>query len=75
MRKTGILGLVAAMATMGFSSSAHAQRERKDEDFLKEKPVVGETLPDLVVYSPDGKEFKTADLRGHHTVLTFGCLT
>lgn len=74
MRSTWLLGFVA-LAAVALPTSAHAQKERKDEDFLKEKPVVGDTLPDLVVYSPDGKEFKTADLRGHYSVLTFGCLT
>lgn len=57
-------------------STVQAQQGRKnEEDFVKEKPAVGDMLPDLVVYSPDGKEVKTADLRGHYTVLTFGCLT
>ncbi|OYW22122.1 MAG: hypothetical protein B7Z55_04995 [Planctomycetales bacterium 12-60-4] len=38
-------------------------------------PLVGDPLPDVTVYSPDGSPFKTADLRGQYTVLTFGCLT
>ena len=74
MRSTArfVFGLFLAGLLGG---AASAQKEKKDEDFLKEKPSVGEMLPDLTVYSPDGKEFKTADLRGHYTVLTFGCLT
>ena len=47
----------------------------KGEDFAKAKPAVGDPLPDLTVYSPDGKEVKTSILKGHYTVLTFGCLT
>ena len=66
----GAVALVTVLA-----SSAFAQREKKDEEFLKEKPVIGDKLPDLTVYTPDGKAYKTADLRGHYTVLTFGCLT
>jgi cytochrome oxidase Cu insertion factor (SCO1/SenC/PrrC family) len=50
-------------------------RPVKDADFAKAKPAVGDTLPDLTVYSPDGKEVKTSELRGHYTVLVFGCLT
>ena len=46
-----------------------------EDDFLKEKPAVGDAIPELVVYNPDGKEVKTSSLRGHYTVLTFGCLT
>ena len=56
--------------------SALAQQPKKsEEDFVKEKPAVGDTLPDLTVYSPDGKEVKLSSLRGQHVVLTFGCLT
>ena len=56
---------IALLASM-VSGSAYAQKEkRSDEDFVKEKPAIGKALPDLTVYSPDGKEFKTADLRGH----------
>ncbi|MBC7852549.1 MAG: hypothetical protein IAF94_03850 [Pirellulaceae bacterium] len=53
-----------------------AQRKKaSEEDFVKEKPAVGDQFPDVVVYDPHGKEVKTSDLRGHYTVLTFGCLT
>lgn len=55
--------------------AAIAQKEQREEDFLKGKPAVGDTLPDVTVYSPDGKEVNTSSLRGHYTVLTFGCLT
>jgi cytochrome oxidase Cu insertion factor (SCO1/SenC/PrrC family) len=51
------------------------QGKKNEEDFLKEKPAIGDSLPDLIVYSPDGKEVKTSSLRGQHVVLTFGCLT
>ena len=52
-----------------------AQKEQKEEEFLKAKPAIGEAIPELTVYSPDGKELKTSSLRGQHVVLTFGCLT
>jgi cytochrome oxidase Cu insertion factor (SCO1/SenC/PrrC family) len=54
---------------------AQGNKEQRDEDFLKAKPAVGDALPDLTVYRPDGKEVKTSELRGHYVVLTFGCLT
>ena len=47
----------------------------RDDDFLKERPRVGDRLPDLTANTPDGTEVRLADLRGHHTVLVFGCLT
>jgi cytochrome oxidase Cu insertion factor (SCO1/SenC/PrrC family) len=69
-----ILFLIAAGLLLA-ASPALGQQPKKGEDFLKEKPTIGDTLPDLTVYSPDGKEVKTSDLRGHYTVITFGCLT
>jgi hypothetical protein len=60
----------------GLSLPANAQEGKKsEEEFVKEKPTIGDKLPELTVYSPDGKEMKTSSLRGHHTVLVFGCLT
>ena len=38
-------------------------------------PAVGSVLPDVTVYDEDGKEFSTKALRGHYSVLVFGCLT
>lgn len=65
--------LLSSLLVLGLAGPAAAQRG--DERFAKENPAVGSPLPDLVVYDPDGKEVKTAALRGHYTVLTFGCLT
>jgi cytochrome oxidase Cu insertion factor (SCO1/SenC/PrrC family) len=55
---------------------AHAQERRRDEAaFVKERPAVGDPLPDVTVYDVNGQEVKTSSLRGQHIVLTFGCLT
>lgn len=75
MHRLGTLALTVIVVLTGLTGSALAQREKKDEEFLKEKPVVGEMFPNLTIYTPEGKEFKTSDLRGHYTVVTFGCLT
>jgi cytochrome oxidase Cu insertion factor (SCO1/SenC/PrrC family) len=71
------LALFAVAALFAAAPAAPAQPEKKknEDDFPREKPAVGDKLPDVTVYTPDGKEVKTADLRGHYTVLTFGCLT
>jgi cytochrome oxidase Cu insertion factor (SCO1/SenC/PrrC family) len=68
------LGLLVA-ATLAGQAPAQPQKKKSDEEFVKEKPAVGDKLPDLTVYAPDGKEVKTSDLRGRYVVLTFGCLT
>jgi cytochrome oxidase Cu insertion factor (SCO1/SenC/PrrC family) len=70
--------LLVSLALVAMSSPVQAQRKKlkvNEDEFLKEAPGVGDKLPDVTVYSPTGTEFKTADLRGHYTVLTFGCLT
>ena len=56
--------------------TAFAQRKKKNEDaFPRERPAVGQKLPDLIAYDVQGNEVSTASFRGHYTVLTFGCLT
>lgn len=66
------VGLVVAV----FCAPAGARAQKStEEDFVKEKPAIGDTVPDVTVYSPDGKEVKLSSLRGQHVVLTFGCLT
>jgi len=45
------------------------------EAFEKSWPTLGDRLPELNLYHPDGREVKTSNLRGHYTVLTLGCLT
>ena len=67
--------LALSAAAFPFAGLAQQSKRNNEADFVKEKPAVGEKIPELTVYRPDGKEVKTADLRGHYTVLTFGCLT
>lgn len=74
MRLTSLLALGLAIAICPPIALGQRMQER-EEDFLRSKPLIGDPLPDVTVYSADGKPFKTADLRGHYTVLTFGCMT
>jgi cytochrome oxidase Cu insertion factor (SCO1/SenC/PrrC family) len=67
---------VIALLVAVFPAAALAQPPKKSEDdFVKEKPTLGDILPDITIYNPDGTEVKTSSWRGHHTVLVFGCLT
>ena len=66
---------VAALPAGAAAQPPKKGKEKSEEAFVKEKPAVGDTIPELTVYSPDGKEVKTTDLRGQFVVLTFGCLT
>ncbi len=74
MRCAFLLAIVLLLAASPAESRAQ-RNQKKDAEFFKARPTVGDPLPELIVYTPDGKQFKTADLRGHYTVLTFGCLT
>lgn len=68
--------LMLSLAIVAVPIDSQAQRmQEREEDFLRSKPLIGDQFPDVTVYSPDGTPFKTGDLRGHYTVLTFGCLT
>lgn len=48
---------------------------KRDEEFVKAKPAVGDVLPRLTVDTPEGRPFDMAELDGQYTVLVFGCLT
>ncbi len=39
------------------------------------RQLIGESLPEVTVYDPDGKPFELAQLKGSYSVLVFGCLT
>jgi cytochrome oxidase Cu insertion factor (SCO1/SenC/PrrC family) len=75
MRYLSAFALGALIALLPAGVAAQPDKKKNEADFAKEKPAVGDTLPDLTVYSPDGKEVKLSSLRGSHVVLTFGCLT
>jgi cytochrome oxidase Cu insertion factor (SCO1/SenC/PrrC family) len=70
-----LLLLLAAAAFAALVPAPPPPEGNPDAEFVRARPTLGEPLPDLTVYTPDGTEVKTADLRGHYTVLTFGCLT
>ena len=73
--KSAILVAIALLVAAA-SHFANAQERRRDEAaFVKERPAVGDALPDVTVYDVNGREVKTSSLRGHYVVLTFGCLT
>ena len=67
--------LAAFLVAIPCGVEAQQRLQEREEEFLKTKPLIDDPLPDVSIYSIEGKPFKTADLRGHYTVLTFGCLT
>lgn len=69
-----IVSMVAVFALVPELIAQQRMQEREVE-FLTQKPLIGEPLPDVSVLNADGTPFRTADLKGHYTVLTFGCMT
>ena len=43
--------------------------------FLKEKPLVGDKLPNLKAFDEQGNPIDLNDRKGKHPVVVFGCLT
>jgi cytochrome oxidase Cu insertion factor (SCO1/SenC/PrrC family) len=85
VRSRGLLRtlVMAGFLTSTFSiSSGYAQgnpnsqsRGRSTGGFDQQAPALGQPLPDVKLYTADGKEFSTSQLKGSYTVLVFGCLT
>ena len=64
------LGLLAV-----FASTVLAQRGPGFGPGRSNFPEVGSLLPDVPIYDDQGDRFSTKSLRGHYSVLVFGCLT
>lgn len=43
--------------------------------YAKRKPLVGDSLGDLIAFDENGNELDFASLKGKYTVVNFGCLT
>jgi hypothetical protein len=72
---------VAQKLIAAYEARMEALRKPKEfadqfnERFAGRKPVVGDTIDNLVAFDEDGAELDFADLRGKYTVINFGCLT
>jgi cytochrome oxidase Cu insertion factor (SCO1/SenC/PrrC family) len=66
---------VPAILLLTVLATPAAAQMKEDPEFVKKAPTVGDPFPEVTVYTTDGKEFKTADLRKQYTVVAFGCLT
>jgi cytochrome oxidase Cu insertion factor (SCO1/SenC/PrrC family) len=43
--------------------------------FEASSPAVGQPLPEVMLFDAAGDEVKLHEIKGHYTVLVFGCLT
>ena len=78
--------LTVSLVVMGTGSFSIAQQRsdgdgKRSVDISPQRPrprlhlAKGDTIPDVKLFTGEGKEFRTTQLRGSHTVLVFGCLT
>ena len=67
----------ALMGGLLVASPAAAQRggSALQNRFEKNSPGIGQTLPDITLYDEQGRPFAVRDLKGHYSVIVFGCLT
>jgi cytochrome oxidase Cu insertion factor (SCO1/SenC/PrrC family) len=66
---------LASVLLVGMLTGPISAQIKEDPEWVKKSPTIGDKLPELTVYTADGKEFETSSLRGQYTVLAFGCLT
>jgi hypothetical protein len=50
-------------------------RQQLIQTFEQRSPAVGSPLPELSLLDANGAKFPMSALRGHYSVLVFGCLT
>jgi len=67
----GLAELLAQPRFGGPQGAGNSMRGR----FMEEAPAVGDRLPDITACDDRGKPFPLSALKGHYTVLVFGCLT
>lgn len=70
MRHAFVFGI--SIAILVAPSSGLAQQAEKQQFRLPQEET---SLPDVTVFDENGNKFSTRELRGHYTVLVFGCLT
>ena len=74
-----VLALCSHVLAQGFGASPPLPGERGAERvrriFDETSPKLGSPLPDLKCYDAEGDKFNLLSLKGHHSVLLFGCLT
>ncbi len=50
-------------------------RRSMQRRFDRSTPAVGSPLPDVTAFDADGNPFHLGSLKGHYSVIVFGCLT
>jgi cytochrome oxidase Cu insertion factor (SCO1/SenC/PrrC family) len=67
--------LLSILAVSCLSAVAVGQSQVRSGPGSVNFPTVGSSLPVVQVFDDEGNSFSTKSLRGHHSVLVFGCLT
>ena len=75
MRATASLLLILAITCTAAAQRPRGGRGGMAARFEQNSPKIGAQLPDISAYDENGKKLKLRSLRGHYSVLVFGCLT
>lgn len=78
-----VAGLLAVFLVLALSGAVSAQSPKAKREvtinplasFAANAPQVGDRLPEVSLFDAGGKPFSLGNLRGHYSVLVFGCLT
>jgi len=70
-----ILFATAAAFAQAPDAENATQRQQVVAEFNRRAPQVGERLPAIGLLDSSGNKFGLETLRGHYSVLVFGCLT
>lgn len=83
LRKISLAAIVLFSISIIMGCAQHAKEEgdrptrfRQGADLLMRAGLkIGDSLPNLTAYDADGNPFKLSRLKGHYSVIVFGCLT
>lgn len=67
--------VTTSILVLALAASASAQRPGRRPSAFDQATKVGEMIPDVSGFDASGKPLNLRDLKGHYTVLVFGCLT
>jgi hypothetical protein len=57
------------------ADEANSARNQVNAGFERTAPKLGELIPDIAGFDAEGNDFRLRSLKGHYSVLVFGCLT
>ena len=70
-----LFGLAGSSFGQPPAQKGSSAKQEVDRGFDRVAPAIGQPLGDISAYDAEGKQIRLSSLKGHYTVLVFGCLT